>query len=223
MTEPVSTISGVVAKALTAIKEFPLWLLTAIALSLIIFLSVPKFSAAVPPETRTWITLGAVVATILAASRLGSLIISHINSYRADLEARRTFYLTPIAQRSTWGATRQKDGTIVTTIRTEHIAKNRTDKMLHFPTARVVRPKISGEVLQVFIHTGSGSNFGVGCLPPGVTVPISVTILIRGFPGRVRKNLHDFAAVLAVADDEGNEQRVKLPLKAIPIALEDAT
>jgi hypothetical protein len=51
---------------------------------------------------------------------------------------------------------------------------------------------------------------------------ISVVIYIRGFPGRVGKNPPDLAAVLAVADDEGNEQRVKVPLKAIPIPLEDA-
>jgi hypothetical protein len=51
---------------------------------------------------------------------------------------------------------------------------------------------------------------------------ISVVIYIRGFPGRARKNPPDLAAVLALADDEGNEQRVKVPLKAIQIPLEDA-
>jgi hypothetical protein len=222
MTEPVSTISGVVTTALTAIKDFPLWLLGGIALSLIACLSVPKLSAAVPQEARAWVTLGAVAFTILTVFRGGSLVISHINRYRADLEARRTFHLTPISYGCNWSATRQKDGTIVIHIHTEHIAKNRTNKILHLPTARVVRPKISGEVLQVSIASGSGSNFGVACLPPGATVRVSVIIHIRGHPGRVRKNPLDLAAVLAVADDEGNEQRVKLHLKAIPVPLEDA-
>jgi hypothetical protein len=222
MTEPVITISGAVTKALTAIKDFPLWLLGGIALSLITFLCVPKLSAAVPQETRTWLTLGAVATTILTACRLGSLVISHINSYRADLEARRTFHLSPTSYRSFWSDTRQKDGTIVSQIHTEFMAKNRTDKILHLLTARVVRPKISGEVLQAFIVTGADSRFDVDCLPPGATMRISVVIMIRGFPGRVRKKLPHLAAVLAVADDEGNEQRVKLPLKAVPIPLEDA-
>jgi hypothetical protein len=214
MTEPVTTISGAVTKALSAIKDFPLWLLTAIALSLIAFLSVPEFSSAVPQvKTRTWITVAAITAAIFAACRFGSLIFSRINSYRADVRARRTFHLTPIPYRSFWSPTRQKDGTIVSQIRTEFMAKNRTDNILHLLTARVVRPKISGEVLQVFISTGADSEFGVDCLPPGATMRISIMIMIRGFPGRVRKKLPELAAVLAVADDEGNEQRVKLPLK----------
>ena len=222
MTEPVSTISGAVTKALTAIKDFPLWLLGGIAISLTTFRSVPELSAAVPQEARPWLTLGAGTATILTACRLGSLIISHINSYRAKVEARRTFHLTPMSQRSHWGPTRQPDGTIVSLIRTELIAKNRTDKILSLVTARVVRPKISGEVLQVFIHTDTGEDPIVGVLWPGGTSRVLVTIMIRGHPGHVRKNPVDLTAVLAVADEEGNEQRVKLPLKAFPVLFEGA-
>jgi hypothetical protein len=183
----------------------------------------PKLSAAVPQETRTWLTLGAVAATILTGCRFGSLVISQINSYRARLEARRTFYLTPMSQHSFWTATRQKDGTFVSQIRAALMAKNRTNKTLHLLTARVVRPNMPGEVLQVFINTASDSSWhGVNALPPNDTILVSVNIMIRGFPGRVRENPPDLAVVLAVADDEGNEQRVKLPLKAAPIPLEDA-
>jgi hypothetical protein len=222
MPEPSSTILGAAVKALPSIKDFPLWLFTAIALILIIVLYVPAFSGAVPHETRLWVTLGAVAAAILAACRLGSLVISHINSYRATREARRTFHLTPIPYRSFWGPTRQKDGAIVSQIRAEFMAKNRTGKILHLLTARVVRPKIPGELLHVFITTGVNDEFGNDCLPPGATLQTSLVIMIRGFPGRVRKNPTDLDAVLALKDDEGNEQRVKLPLKAIPVPLEDA-
>jgi hypothetical protein len=50
MPEPGTTIAGAgaVTKALTAIKDFPLWLLTAIALFLVTCLFVPVLSAAVP-------------------------------------------------------------------------------------------------------------------------------------------------------------------------------
>jgi hypothetical protein len=85
MTEPITTISGAVASGLTAIKDFPLWLLTGIALSLIAFLIVPVLSAAVPQEARKWVILGAGAFTILAACRFGSLVISQINSYRAKI------------------------------------------------------------------------------------------------------------------------------------------
>ena len=223
MTEPITTISGAVVSGLTAIKDFPLWLLTGIALSLIAFLIVPVLSAAVPQEARKWVILGAGAFTILAACRLGSLVISQINSYRTKLAARRTFHLTPIPHRSFWGPTRQKDGTIVSQIRAEFMVKNRTNKSLRLLTARVVKPNIPGDVLHVLLHTDVDSQYGdIDYLPQGATIRLSVVLHVRGFPGRVRKNPPDLAAVLAVADDEGNEQRVKLPLKAIPVPLEDA-
>jgi hypothetical protein len=220
MPEPGTTIAGAsaITRALTAIKDFPLWLLTSIALFLFACLIVPVLSAAVPQEDQKFVTLGAGAFTILAMGRLGSLVISHINRYRADLEARRTFHLTPISNQSFWNATRQKDGTILSQIRAEFIGKNRTARTVHLLTARLVRPKIPGEP-NVLIHTFAESKFGIDYLPSGTTSRISVTIVIMGFPGRVRENLPDLSAVLAVADDEGNEQRVKLPLKASPPTL----
>jgi hypothetical protein len=134
----------------------------------------------------------------------------------------RSGTLTPIPYRSFWGATRQKDGTIVSQIRAEFLAKNRTGKILHLLAARVVRPKIPGELLQAFITTPVDDAFGIDCVPPGATLHVTVNMLIRGYPGRVRKNPTELAAVLALKDDEGNEQRIKLALKAIPAPLEDA-
>jgi hypothetical protein len=222
MPEPGTTaVTGAITNALTAIKDIQLWLLTSIALFLVACLFVPVLSAAVPQEARKFVILGAGAFTILAVCRLGSLVISATNKYRADREARRTFHLTPTTQRSWWCPTRQNDGTIVTSLYAELMAKNRTDKFLHLLTARVVKPKISGEVLQVGIGTGA-DRYDVDGLPPGTTMRVSVTMQIRGHPGRVRKNPLGLAAVLAVADDEGNEQRVKLHLKAPPISLEDA-
>jgi hypothetical protein len=123
MTEPITTISGAVASGLTAIKDIQLWLLIAIALFLVACLFVPVLSAAVPQEARKFVVLGTGAFTILAVCRLGSLGISATNKYRADREARRTFHLTPISQRSYWAPTRQKDGTIVSQIRAEFMAK----------------------------------------------------------------------------------------------------
>ena len=89
MTEPTTAISGAITKALSAIRDFPLWLLTAIALSLIAFLSIPEFSRAVSQETRRWITVAAITAAIFAACRFGSVITSHFVSYRTDVRTRR--------------------------------------------------------------------------------------------------------------------------------------
>ncbi len=88
MAEPATTISSAVTKALSAIKDFPLWLLTAIALSLIAFLSVPQFSDAVPRETRTWIIVAAVTAAIFAGCRFGSVVIAPVKTQRKLREER---------------------------------------------------------------------------------------------------------------------------------------
>jgi hypothetical protein len=65
--EPVTSGASQIAKALAAIKDLPLWLLTAIALFLFIFLSVPVFGGAVSENTRTWITAAAIASAIFAA------------------------------------------------------------------------------------------------------------------------------------------------------------
>jgi hypothetical protein len=52
--EPLTASGASLAKALSAIKDFPLWLLTAISLSLAVFLGVPAFTGAVSENTRTW-------------------------------------------------------------------------------------------------------------------------------------------------------------------------
>jgi hypothetical protein len=214
MTEPITTFSSAVARGLSAIKDFPLWMLTAIALSLIVIRSVPELSGEIPQQTRRWITVAATVAVIFAACRFGSVIFSQVKQYRIDKEARRTFHLTPIPYRSFWHPVQQKDRTIVTQIRVELMAKNRTDKILRLLAAYVIKPKISGEILQVMIATGANPyNYEPDSLPPSETMHTTVVIMIRGFPGRLRKNLPDLAAVLALADDEGNEQRVRLTLK----------
>src|SRR5260370_24804307 len=101
-------------------------------------------------------------------------------------------------------------------IRTELMAKNLTDKTLHLLTARPVRPKIHGEVLQVFIHTGADSNHGPDCLPPGATLHTSIMIMISGLPAGVRgKTMPPLAAVLAVCRPEGKGERAMKYVKTI--------
>src|SRR5580700_8292105 len=136
MPEPGTTaVTGAITNALTAIKDIQLWLLTAIALFLVACLFVPVLSAEVPQEARKFVILGAGAFTILAVCRLGSLVISATNKYRADREARRTFHLTPTTKRSWWCPTRQNDGTIVTSLYAELMAKNRASSL--FPVGGV--------------------------------------------------------------------------------------
>jgi hypothetical protein len=64
MPEPIVTTSGVVIRALSAVKDFPAWLLTGIALSLITFVVAPGFEGAVSREGRTGIIAAAMAATV---------------------------------------------------------------------------------------------------------------------------------------------------------------
>jgi hypothetical protein len=59
--EPVTSSGVSLAKALTAIKDLPLWLFAAMALSLAAFLCVPVFADLAPKETRLWVALAALV------------------------------------------------------------------------------------------------------------------------------------------------------------------
>jgi hypothetical protein len=219
--EPAASVASLGTKALSVIKDLPLWLLTGIAVSLTSFLSIPEFRGAVSEKTQTWIAVAAITFAIFAACRFASVSISKIEAYRAGQQAHRTFHLTPITHQCYWGVVRQKDGTVVMQTRTEFVAKNLTDKILHLLTARPVWPKIRGEILQVLIHTGAGSKYGLDCLPPRATLPTSIMIMIRGLPASFRgKTMPLLRAVLAVTDDERNEQRVRMSLKPMTAELD---
>src|SRR5437867_3264294 len=101
---------------LTAVKDLPLWLLTATALALVVVLAVPSFGDAVSAEARTWVTVAATVFAIFALCRLASVLLAQFKVYRAEREARRTFHLTPVEQQCHWGATKQGDNSIITQI-----------------------------------------------------------------------------------------------------------
>jgi hypothetical protein len=85
--EPAASAASLGAKALSVIKDLPLWLLAGIALSLATFLSISKFRGAVSEETQTWITVAAITSAIFTVSRFAGVIISKIKAYRAGLEA----------------------------------------------------------------------------------------------------------------------------------------
>src|SRR5260370_5701492 len=145
--EPITTLGVSLAKTLSVIKDFPLWLLTAVALSLVVFLVLPSFARAVSEDTRTWITVAAITSAIFAGCRFASLVIAEIKTYRLSLKAGRTFHLTPVTRDCHWGSTRQQDGTVTTQITVSLMVKSLSDRMLHLLTALLIKPKIAGEIL----------------------------------------------------------------------------
>ena len=185
--DPAST--GAFARILIAIREWPLWMLTAIALSLTVFVAVPDFRQLASPVIATGLIYATVVAWIFVITRATSPSIGAALTYLHYREQRRYFFVTPIDHQCHWGIAKQNDGSYVTQISVECMIKNRSTESVHIMKARVIKPKISGEVLPGLVLTQSqteptygtphvsGSHIGAGR-----TLPVSCTLLIRGVP-----------------------------------------
>jgi hypothetical protein len=220
--EPVTT-SGITARIITALKDFPLWLLLGLAISATIcvlaFNCIPEFNRSVPTNLAPWFTLGAILFWSLAGCRFADRLIA---AYRGKIAARHTFHLTPIDNQGRWEAAKQPDGSVVTIVSADLIAKNRTEHPICLASARLIKPNIAGEAIQALVfprllnahdteHVSGWNNPACGVPACGVS-QMSLTISIRGAPQQKTGTL---AAVLAVSDEEGNEQRVKLQLKSM--------
>ena len=165
--EPGTAAASQATKILSAAKDWPLWLFTAAALSL--FTLVFLFADLLSDQTRRWIEAAATGLGIFAVCRLGNTATTNFKTYRARVAARHTFHLTPVPQRCHWGATRQQDGTMTTQIAVSLIAKNLTQYALHLLRVRLIKPKISGEVLGEMLlvsRTDSPGNMVLLTLAP---------------------------------------------------------
>jgi hypothetical protein len=97
------------------------------------------------------------------------------------------------------------------------MAKNRTQVPIYLLKARLISPKIRGEVIQdlVFVRHvseivyGSAEHAGT-YIPAASLLPVTVTILIRGKPKQENGRLK---TVVGIADADGNETRAVFELK----------
>ncbi len=182
---------GGYAKTLAILKDLPLWLLIGIALAAGIFIYFPNLSGAMPQSQRQLIVFVTVLFAILAICRFCDILVSYFIGYRTHLKTHKKFHLTPVVEQSFISAAKQPDGTIVTQVSAHLLAKNLTDRPLYLPSARLIKPKISGEHIQTMLLIKAPQSRMYG------TVSISKH------------------AIPAITDDEGNEQRVKLPLRVM--------
>ena len=214
--EPTITTSQA-ANILGAIKDWPLWLFAATALSLTAFLYVPIFSGLVTKETCLWIAVAAVSCGIFLESRFTSIAIAIIRKYHASLEARRTFHLTPLGQQSHWGTSQLPGGTVITNLTVVMDAKNRTNMPVTLLTSRLIRPKISGEITHNFVLIENRMNNQIiqRYIPPRTVRSIVVNMGIRGLPKQRPGKVQPLPVLIAVYDDEGNQQRIRLRLRPL--------
>ena len=116
----------------------------------------------------------------------------------------KRFHITVIDSQCWWGQSKQPDGNMGLQLYAIFIIKNLTDQPLNLLKARVVEPKIEGFVIMdTMISEGS-------LIPPGISNRVPVHILI------IRKEPYaggHFDALIAVQDDEGNEETAKVTLR----------
>jgi hypothetical protein len=199
-------------KILTAIKEWPVWILFAIALSLTVILAVPYLQAAVPISAALLIC-AAVVAWIFFIARATQPTVAAIMGYLQRREQKH-FFISPIEQQCDCGISKQPDGSYITQFSAHCLIKNRSRELLYPTNARIVRPRIRGEVIPnptIFIEGHDRRTYGSAgmsgnYIPRGATRPVSCIIMIRGRP---RQKFGAIFATIEINDADGHRQRVK--------------
>jgi hypothetical protein len=217
--------AGATAKVLEVVKDLPLWLLTGLALSAGGLLWVPWFAPSVPALARPWIMMAGVVCGILAGVRAIALLIEKIPAWRASADARRRFHTTGEPQQSFWSSAKQADDSIVTQVVARLLIKNRTTEPLALVSARLVSPKIHGEIAHadVSVRAVNRNIYGDAVhsghmIPPAMSLPASVGIYIRGVPRRKVDKL--VRAVIALTDDEGHEEKIAVDMRVVSPSIE---
>jgi hypothetical protein len=220
MTEPVTTATGALATIADRLKDWPLWMFTALALTLTVFWAIPDFRELVSLTTAHVIGFGATAGWIFTGCRTVGPGIRAFHAFRAASEARVRFVVTSDERQCFWGTAKQTDGSIVTQVSGHFLVTNRTNERLYLTTARLIRPKIRGEELPGLLTLraldsnmhGTASVSG-HFVPPKATLPASATILIRGMP---KQKSGVMQAVIEFADANGHSERLDLKLDHIP-------
>jgi hypothetical protein len=192
------------SKFLAALGAAPLWLFAGLTVFCGLFLFVPQLTAMLSPTGHVAFTVFGVLALVLFGSQMVSQWLgAWWKKYRAPLG----FHLTPIPHLCLWGTAKQTDGSIVSTVYVDFDVKNRSDKPLRLVRARMIKPKFSGRPLQDLLLW---RDWHEQTIPPQSSMTLRACVSIMGTPKYSKGPL---AAVMAVADDDGNEQRIKLALR----------
>lgn len=207
------------AKSLDILKNFPIWFLISITSALYCFLWFPNFNSLVPLENKNWIVFSAIAFSLMTLCRILSGTISFYTKRKQENNANRLFHLTPVDTHSYWHLAKQKDGSTNTQIHIDFTAKNLTDdKTVHLLKVRLVKPKISGTVINdmILLRAPDRNIYGTAhtsghYIPPSCILPGSISLMIQGTPRQISGPLK---TVVAIQDADGNERRIKVNLRS---------
>src|SRR5262249_21438974 len=181
--------TGTATKILEVLKDLPLWLLIGLAASAGVLLWIPPFAASLPPAIRPFVVIAGVIFGVLAVVRTIALLLERIPVWRAGRDERRRFHLTAEPQQSFWSSAKQSDDSIVTQVVARFVVKNRTEEPLALTHARLVKPRIRGEIVHedVIVRAVNHNIYGTAAhsghlIPPKMSLPASASVMIRGVP-----------------------------------------
>jgi hypothetical protein len=208
--------SGIWTRAIDAIKEWPLWLFVAVALSMTVLVAVPDFRGLASPTTGIALLYAAIVSWIFVLARAARPATEAALTYMRYRQQARYFMITAIDHQCHWSVSKQPDGSHVTQVSARCMVKNRSAEPLHVMKARVIKPKIRGEVLPGLVVTRAQNasvygtpNVSGTFIGAGQTLPVACTILIQGVP---RQKSGAMRATIEIEDADGHRERVRLQL-----------
>ena len=212
--------TSIAAKLVDAIKDLPAWLLTAFAVAAGILLFVPSISGELPKDFRPWLFTSLVLFGVLAVFKWIHILVLALQAWRSVAKSRNTFFASPIDQHCRWSIAKQPDGSLVTQIVADFAVKNQSQSPIGLTRARLIKPRISGEVLHnmITVREQHGRMHGTAYtsdhrIAPGTTLPASAMLMIRGTPRRDEGD--DLVVVIGISDEDGNEQRVQVQCKGL--------
>ncbi|ROZ78265.1 hypothetical protein [Ramlibacter sp. WS9] len=207
------------AKFVSAVKDLPAWLLTALAIAAGLLLFVPQINGELPKDYRPWLVVSVVLFGVLAAFKWINVLVAAWRGGRIEAKARKTFYMTPIAQHCRWSVAKQADGSLVTQIVADFAVKNQSAAPIGLMRVRIIKPKIRGEVLTDMItvreqrgHMHGTAHFDYR-IAPGTSLPSRAMVMIRGKPRKDEGE--DLTVVFGVSDEDGHEQHVRVVCKGM--------
>lgn len=216
----VEQTAGAAARTLEVLKDVSLWLLTGLALAAGVLVWVPPFAAYLQSAIRPFVVIAAVVFGVLAVVRAIALLLEWIPAWRAARDDRRRFHLTPEPQQSFWSSAKQADDSIVTQVVARFVVKNRTAEPLALAHARLIKPRIRGEIVHEDVSVRAvGSNiYGDAAhsgyfIPPKMVLPATASVMVRGVPWSTPRER--VRVKIGIADDEGHEQFLAFDIRVL--------
>lgn len=222
----VEQTAGAAAKIVEVLKDLPLWLLSGLAASAGVLVWIPSFAAVVSPAVRPFVVIAGVIFGVLAVARGIALLLERVPAWRKARDQRRRFHLTPEPQQSFWSSAKQPDDSIVTQVVARFVVKNRTAEPLALAHARLIKPRIRGEIVHedVSVRAVGHNVYGDAAhsghfIPPKMVLPATVSVMIRGVPWR--KPGKHVRVKIGIADDEGHEQFLAFDMRVLSGAAEE--